>query len=411
MSPDPQPGSSIAPPSVGEVFHVKHHGPPPASLLAPASLSSRDTPPVRRLPRHWPAILALLVLLATLSTACERIAAPEGWAAPVTTGTEYYAQLDRGVLWAFHVDGTTVQRDWRYPPANGKLKFDAIYATPLIENNVLYLASHTGDVIALDPSNGQPLSAWGGAPVELKQNVVATPVFDGKHLFIATENGDVYSFDAANGQHTRILQGNGRMWSGPALRGNTMYLANIDDRDVRALNVATGAVEWSQSVGPPLANLSLAGNLLIVGSLDRQLHALDVTANGKEQWNFVGDGWFAAQPAVSADAVYATTLKGTAYAVNAKNGAQIWKFHQDGESFRARPVLVGSTLVLVSRDGMIYGLHAADGTEAWHHALVGQKVDADPLVTGSDVVIITNSGQLVRVNATTGDTQTLGASS
>jgi outer membrane protein assembly factor BamB len=401
MSPDleaPVPALDPASP----VFHVKHR---------PTSASTSFAAPRMRRPRHWPVLLALLVLLATLGTACSRVAAPEGWAAPVGDGSQFYAQLDRGVLWAFQLNGTAVQRGWRYPPADSKLKFDAVYATPVLQGSVLYLVTHTGDVAALDAGTGQPLAAWGGAPVVLKQNVVATPVFDGKHLVVATENGDIYSFDAATGQHTRILHGSGRIWSGLALQGDIVYVANLDTHEVSAVSIATGAVAWTQDVGPALANLAIDGNLLLAGSLNRGLHALDITAGGKEQWTFTGDGWFAAEPAVGGDAVYDATLKGTVYGINATTGAELWHFHQEGESFRSQPVLVGDTLVIVSRDGMIYGLHAADGTEAWHHALTNQHVDADPMVSGTDVLIITNSGQLVRVAAATGDVQTPGASS
>jgi eukaryotic-like serine/threonine-protein kinase len=378
---------SVAPPGV---FHVKH---------------SANRPP-------WRTLGVFLVALALVTTACTRVAAPEGWAAPVTSGSEIYAQLDRGVLWAFQVNGNAVQRGWRYPATTDKVKFDAFYATPVVDGQTIYLVSHKGEVVALDATNGRPLQSWGGAPVALGQGVVATPVFDGQHLFVATENGDLFSFNAANGQHTRLLQGDGRVWSGLALQGSTVFVGNLDDRRVRAVNTATGAVEWTQSVaGAAVANLAIDGNLLVIGSLDRSVHALDVTAQGSQAWSFTGDGWFAAQPATTPQAIYAASLNGTVYALDPATGTERWQFHQDGQAFRARPVLVGSTLVAVGRDGDVYGLNAADGTMLWHHTIAAGNIDADPLVAGSNVIVITTKGQLARIAADTGDTQILGSAS
>ncbi len=379
------------------VFHVKHVA---------------DAPAGARHRARWAFVLGLLGLLAVLTTACERVAAPEGWAAPLNQGSEYYAQLDKGVLWQFQIDGTNVKRGWRYPAADAKSKFDAIYATPILQDGVIYVAAHKGQVVALDVTSGQPLPAWGGAPVDLKQDIVATPVLAGKRLILATENGDLYSINTANGQATRLLKGDGRIWSGLARNGSTVFLGNLDDRRVRAVNIDSGDIEWAQSIaGASIANLVLDDRLLLVGSLDRSLHALDVNANGTQAWSFTGDGWFAAQSTFDSGAIYAATLKGSVYALDPSNGSQRWSLHRDGESFRSRPVVIGHTLVITSRDGTIFGINTADGSELWHHALLNQHVDADPLVVGSDVIIITTSGQLDRVNAATGDTQTLGAAS
>src|SRR5690606_34959244 len=110
--------------------------------------------------------------------------------------------------------------------------------------------------------------------------------------------------------------------------------------------------------GAPVAGFALTGNLLIVGSFDRALHALDLTAEGEERWRLDVGGWVMAEPLVDGDTVYALTTRGGVYAADANTGGQRWEFLDEERQFRSRPVLVDGTLVLAAKDGTVIGLDA-----------------------------------------------------
>jgi outer membrane protein assembly factor BamB len=363
------------------VFHVKH----------PRATGAR--PRVRR------GLFATIAAGALLAAGCVGVAEPSGWAPAVSTGSgdgPLFVQVESGVISAVDLDGPAARLLWRYPTGDDDL--GAIYATPVLADGVLYVASHRGAVVALDAATGALAQGW-TKPAELDDEVVATPAFDGRRLFVATGGGDIYTVDAASGAVSRLVEGGGRIWGQVVLQQGRLIVGNLDERRVRAFDAETGDLLWETDVAGGVAGDPVMNDThLIVGSLDRAIDALD-PASGEVRWRFKGDGWFVTHPLIDGSILYAGTLDGSVYALDEQTGTQRWHFREEGRTFRASPALLGGTLVVAGRDGEIFGLDPDTGQLDWRQVVVDAQIDAHPLVMGDHLLYPTTDGDLLRVSA------------
>lgn len=357
------------------MFHVKH----------------------RRLP---PLAAALAALVLAGGCIGDTFAQPSGWASPVEAGEVLLVQSERGRLDAleFTASGALVER-WHYPISDDEVELDAIYATPLVEGGIVYLAGYSGHVVALSLATGRPLPEW-GAPVRLDGHIVATPVLDGGRLYVATDLGRVSALDASDGRMADIVlesAGDHPIWGDPVLAGGTLYVADID-RTVHAIGASSGEARWTQPLGGGLpAPLALDREVLLAGSLDSRLYALDAGGGGSELWSFQGDGWFWSRPLVAGDSIYAPTSRGTVYAIDRFSGAERWSFASEGAQIRTAPALVDGVLVVVDKQGAAVGLNPSSGAVLWRSRIDGDVL-ADPLVRGTEILYVTTGGEVVRVH-------------
>ncbi|MQA00329.1 MAG: PQQ-binding-like beta-propeller repeat protein [Dehalococcoidia bacterium] len=370
-------------------FHVKHH---------------------RRLRIPF---LAGVVALSLLAAGCTQLAQPEGWAPPVDAeaASSIFVPVERGTIALVEItDGGAPSERWRFPTEADELDLGAIYATPVLQGDRLYVATHGGEVYALNAETGRPVEDWAG-PVDVGERIVATPAFNGERLYVATEQGNLVAIEVANGSVSTLTEGEGRIWSPVTLHEDTLFLGNLDERRVRAVSKSTGDIVWEQPLaGSTAAGFALAGDLLIVGSFDRALHGLDLAAGGEERWRLDVGGWVMAQPLIDGDTVYALTTRGGVIAASASTGEQHWQFLDEERQFRSRPVLVDGTLVAAAKDGTVIGLDAATGQERWRQTLPDEEIEADPLVLDAGgVLYLTNDGDLVRIAPADGAIQRIGA--
>jgi outer membrane protein assembly factor BamB len=367
--------------SLKSKFHVKHRRP----------TSRRSV-----------ATLALIALATLLLAGCGQLAGPEGWAAPAADGDIIFVQLDRGILSAgtLSATGHFTQR-WHFPVDDDDLDLKGIYATPIVDDGVVYIAAFDGSIIALDESNGRPI--W-HTPLNVGSHVVATPAIDRDHLYVATEHGEIVVVRRDIGtEANRYSDGGGRIWSQPLILGDQLYFAEFDGRKLASIDITNGSVLWNQSLdGAVQSNLSLAGGRIIVGSLDRTLYAYGLGATPTRAWAFDADGWIIANALPIGDTIYVATLNGSVYAIDIATGRQQWQFNEPNLEFRSRPALIGGLLVVADRRGALRGLDPRTGGQRWERDLTDTDLLADPLILGSRLLYITRDGELLQVDPADG---------
>jgi len=344
----------------------------------------------------------LLALATLLLAGCGRLAGPEGWAAPVADGELLFVQLERGVISAGTLSeaGNFTQR-WHFPTEDDDIDLKGIYAAPIVDDGIVYIAAFDGSVLALVIESGQQLWA---TPLDVGSPIVATPAFDQDYLYVATEEGEVVIVHRDIGtEANRYFDGNGRIWSQPIVIGGTLYLGEFDGRKLSSIDLGTGAVIWNQSLdGAISANLALAGGRILAAALDHSLHAYNVGSTPTEAWTFEADGWLVANPLPVGDTIYIASLNGSVYAIDTATGSQEWQFNEPGLEFRSQPALIGRTLVVADRRGGLRGLDLATGEQRWERNLSETDLFADPLILGAQLLYITRDGELIQVDPSDG---------
>lgn len=186
---------------------------------------------------------------------------------------------------------------------------------------------------------------------------------------------------------TRIGDGAGR--SGvrlqPTYSDGKLYLISTDGK-IEALDAATGKEIWEQSTrvgsgiwpfkhkkpGPDAryaGGPSVLGNLLVVGTLDGHVYAMDANT-GKQLWSAEVDDEVISPPAIDAGTVYVRTNSGYVYAFDANTGERKWLNDQANVpllSLRGNgPLLAAHGVVIFgSDDGNIVSLRGDTGAIQW----------------------------------------------
>ncbi len=318
-------------------------------------------------------------------------------------------QTSDGVISAFPLTDTTTALDpsawqWQYPTGTDTVELDTIYATPLIDGAIVYIAGHNGEVIALSITNGRPIDSW-PAPISLGEPIVATPALSDGVLYIVTDAGNLFLLDARSGARLAAPTAiGGRIWAQPFVSGGSVYIAAVD-QPFSAYSASDGVLQWSTEIGTTAGDPVADGGLLLVPSFDRRIHALDLAAQGAERWTNggEGDGWFWSRPLIVGETVYAVTVSGTAYAFDRRTGAQQWSSRAgDSDEVRAAPVLIGGILIFATRDGDVRGLDASTGVQRWEQRIEDSHFYADPLVLDSNALLADDEGGLWLIDPANG---------
>ena len=325
-------------------------------------------------------VLALIACLPLMVASCIGVGqAAGGWSGPtVQDGIIYVASRDGGVVAVNSSNGDVL---WFYAmvtTSGGGLSCGptsaptAIYATPIADGDLVYVATYNGQVLALSTLARRqnltfPQQRYGewewNCPLDgAKSNaIVADLLVSADTIYLSSSNGRVYSLDKEFGDlnwESEILdEVHRKLWTSPVIQGDTLYVSTFDG-DIYALSAETGELlDWSfQSEAGFASSPVVYGNTLFLGSFDLYLHAIEIGSSAS-MWRFPEEepagSWFWASPIVNEGIVYAACLDGRLYAIEAETGEELWEF--DSESpIVASPVLMDNLLTVIDELGTVH---------------------------------------------------------
>jgi len=148
----------------------------------------------------------------------------------------------------------------------------------------------------------------------------------------------------------------------PIVAGGTVYISS--SKGLYALDAATGKEKWFFTTNLAVGHSpSVAGGLVFVPGLDKQVHAVDAET-GKQKWAFEADAGFITNPLLVEDTVYAGCLDNNLYALSAGDGRLKWSFPTGGPIYFSAAFDDGKVYV-GSNDMYGYALDAATGKLVW----------------------------------------------
>jgi len=288
------------------------------------------------------------------------------------SSADLYFQADDGFLYKLATASGEVR--WRVrvvqkpidrlPFDNPKSRYDRFGSDVTVAGGRLYLGTHDGRLVAVDPAQGEV--AWEFASGD---SVLAAPAVEGDRVFFGSFDGHVYALEAATGRPVWKRDTRGAVVSTPALVGDRVVVGNRS-YDLVGLDARTGEPAWTRYIWFSWVESSAAvrDGVVYVGSSDAAaVYAFDARS-GDRRWKTDVYGWAWGQPALTDARVYAGTAsqkdylaghKGLVVAMDRATGRPAWHYLAEPAAtgaygFPGSPA-VGAGLVFVTGlDGKVY---------------------------------------------------------
>ena len=307
-------------------------------------------------------LLVILVLAGVTVFGCVPTGArPRGWSGgAIADGALFFGSMDGevvalntsdgGRLWESTLETSTSGGGFGCTPVSTVV---AIYGTPAVAGGLVYISGYNGKIYAINSSSGALRWVY---PREGNLNpIVGGPVSALGNIYFGCADGKVYALDAETGDWKWEFQTGDKIWSTPAIDGETLYIGSFDKK-LYALNAIDGSKKWETfEMEGAIASVPVVYNSTIYfGSLDRWVYAVNA-ADGSLRWKFRGENWFWAGAVVFNNIVYAPCLDGKVYALNAESGDKVAEFNL-GSPVSSSPVLVNSLIIVATEEGRIFSI-------------------------------------------------------
>jgi outer membrane protein assembly factor BamB len=257
-----------------------------------------------------------------------------------------------------------LSRRWSFPTVPPARREAALaWSAPVAAYGLVAAAAATTDgeahLYAFDATTGAPL--WDAYPLP-------DPVYPdrggaalaGGRLFAATYTGACVAVDAQRG--TRIWETSlpGRVIGAVVPVGeNGPLLVNVITGDGEGalciLEAATGSIRHKVPLrGAPdtaPAYTAVGGGLILAQDDGGHITAIEL-ATGAVRWTEGGEAGFDSAPMIYEEHVFATTVAGMAVCRHVESGAEVWRISVTNAPFTGTPAHDGTLLYLPANDGL-----------------------------------------------------------
>lgn len=240
------------------------------------------------------------------------------------SGDDVYFQADDGFL--YKVAAASGRERWRVKTVEGPIvrlpfdnpqsRYDRFGSDVTVHDGRLYLGTHDGRVLALDPAQGARV--WEFAAGD---SVLAAPAVDSGRVLFGSFNGNVYALDVAQGRLLWKHDTQRPVVSTPAVAGS-LVLVGSRSYDFLALDAKTGEPAWDRYVWFSWVESSatVRAGVAYVGSSDAAAVFAFDARSGKSVWTADVYGWAWGQPAVTEQRVYIGTSSTRGYLAGHQGG-------------------------------------------------------------------------------------------
>lgn len=220
-----------------------------------------------------------------------------------------------------------------------------------------------------------------------KDHWVATPLVVGDIVYAPNADGNLYVFDLSipgEDKLTGTVPLGGKLWSQPILAGERLIVPSLD-HNVHFLDVKTLKEQTSHVLGGAIPGGGVSdGKYFYVGSFDSAMVAMDVS-DGTPAWIVPVQSWVWGAPLLVDGTLYFGDLGGNFYEMNAADGKILASFQPDG-AILASPILVDGHIVFVTENGTVYSLKPGE-TNPFSLEQLTAKLYTAPVAAG-DLILV-----------------------
>jgi outer membrane protein assembly factor BamB len=297
--------------------------------------------------------------------------------------------------------------------ADGRLRWKfqtggPIAGAPALAGNTVIVSGRAERVFALDAADGRPRWSFEmqpDLPTPTEWNYfTAPPVVDGKQVLVASGDGRLYSLDIASGTQLWSFGTADSLRAAPLVSGGVVYQPSGDDH-VYALSAADGKLLWKYATAGVGYDLSkgfirsdiftrptLQGGLLVFGSRDANVYAIDV-ATRQKTWSFAYDSTWAMSSTVDSGTVYVGwSTNNRINALDLATGEKKWEFDAGAHTYTTA-LIHGAHSYWGSANGRLYKLDKSTGALGWAYE-VGSEIYSSPVGDGDTLYFGADDGRL-----------------
>lgn len=251
------------------------------------------------------------------------------------------------------------------------------YASPVVANGLVYVATKAGSLVALALADGE--EQW---RMQVGEYVArTTPAFDDGTLFVAA-GYTLLAIDAATGQQRWSVPLRFAGSCSPVAAEGRVYVATQEGH-VSAFETERGDEVWHYRNDNLLfASPALDAGVIVIGDEAGMVTAISAST-GREMWQKPAGGDIFATPAIAAGVVFVATNEPSLLAFDLKSGRELW---QRGVGGQSSPAIDNGTIFLGGDDQALRAIDAKTGDVRWSSPM-GYVIRASATVSGDDVFI------------------------
>ena len=243
-----------------------------------------------------------------------------------------------------------------------------VWGSPIVHDNIVYVAATDGRVHALQAADGEPLWTWTG-PHPFYGDILVTA----DALYLLDERSQLVALARADG---RLL------WRLDLHENDSSPAAAPPPRNPT----------FNHRTATPVLD---SRGILYVGSTDQHLYAINAES-GRIVWRHPTPAPIYAPVTLHGDNLVAACFDGTLFSIHRRNRRERFRSTLDGPLVSA-PVIVGDRLIIGSRDYFLHGLDAATGAARWRNTYWFSWVESTPRV--ADGILYIGGSDFRRVSA------------
>lgn len=266
---------------------------------------------------------------------------------------------------------------------------DEVRASPVLNENKVYIGAYDNNVYALDRKSGE--FQWKYAT----EGGIATKPFVYKdRLIFGSEDRVAYAINTG-GRLVWTCPTEDRIRSSAVVEFDHAFFGS-DDHKLYAVNAQTGRVIWKfEAMGPIRSTPTLGEELVYVGSEDGYLYAVDMSS-GSTRWKFRANRNITSSPLIyKNELVIVGSADAHVYGVDAKTGYSIW-FVRTNQSVISSPTLYEDMIYIGSADKHLYAIDADSGKVRWKYNTESPIVST-PAVTAEAIYFGNMKGEVISI--------------
>ena len=234
-----------------------------------------------------------------------------------------------------------------------------VESAPLSVGRLIIIATMNGTLLALDRDTGE--ERWS---IQVSQPIRSSPASDGERVFFGCDDGAVRGVNAITGNLLWTARTGAAVFANPIVIDSLVIVGSLDST-VYAFHVQSGEIAWKyRTSGMVYAPAAGFEHRVVVGTAHGDLLCLD-TRTGRLLWSALGGdagGVINAAPLIVGNIVYVGTLDKQLYALELSDGALRWQTELPGR-MKTSPAVFGKRLFIPVENRIVLCYRSTSGEE------------------------------------------------